>query len=66
MTGMSSNDESTSKYFGESSQLTNLILDSGATCHMTPQIQNFFPSSLEEIDKYIEVAGGHYVMAKKN
>ena len=37
MAHMSSNDECTSGNFGDSSQLTNFILDSGATCHMTPE-----------------------------
>ena len=38
MAPMSDNDESPSWDVGESSQLTNWILDSGATCHMTPQV----------------------------
>ena len=33
---MSSNDERSSEKYGDSSELTNLILDSGATCQMTP------------------------------
>ena len=65
MAHMSGNDESYSKYFGDSSQLTNWFLDSGAMCHMTPQVSDFIPYSLEGTDKYIEVADGHYVMAKK-
>ena len=32
------NDKSSSRNFGDSSQLTNLILDSVAMCHMTPQV----------------------------
>ena len=36
MSRMSGNDECTSETFDESSQLTNWILDSGATCHMKP------------------------------
>ena len=32
---MSGNDECTSGIYGDSSQLTNWILDSGETCHMT-------------------------------
>ena len=35
---MSGNDESPSRYFGDSPQLTNWILDSGATCHMKLQV----------------------------
>ena len=36
MARMSSNNERSSEKYGNSSQLTNWILDSGATCHMTP------------------------------
>ena len=32
---------------------------------MTPQISDFIPGSLEDTDKYTEVTGGHYVMAKQ-
>ena len=38
MARMSVNDKSSSIYFSDSLQLTNLILDSGATCHMTPYV----------------------------
>ena len=55
---MSSNKESHRRYFGDSSQPTNWILESGATCHMTPTISDFIPGSLVEKDKYIEVADG--------
>ena len=33
---------------------------------MTPEISDFIPVLLVEIDKYIEVADGHFVIAKKN
>ena len=36
MARMSSDDERKSVKYGNSSQLTNWILDSGATCHMAP------------------------------
>ena len=36
MAQMSSSDERSSEKYGDSSQLTNWILDLGATCHMTP------------------------------
>ena len=36
MARMSGNDECPSGNFCHNSQLTNCILDSGATCHMTP------------------------------
>ena len=38
MARMSSNDERSSENYGDSSQLTNWILDSGETCHMTPEV----------------------------
>ena len=62
---MSDNDESPSRDFGDSLQLTYLILDSGATCHMIPQVQDFIPGSLEDTDKHIEVTDGHHVTANQ-
>ena len=38
MARMSSDDELKSIKYGDSLQLTNWILDSGATCHMTPEV----------------------------
>ena len=38
MARMSNNDECPSGNFGDSSQLTNWILDYGATCHMKPEV----------------------------
>ena len=55
MARMSSNDKRSSKNYGDSSQLTNCILDSRATCHMTPEVSDFIPWSLQDTDKYIEV-----------
>ena len=46
MPRMSDNDESPSRNFGDSSYLTNCILDLGAMCHITPQVSYFVPSSL--------------------
>ena len=65
MAHMPSNKESTRREFGYSLQLTNSILDSGATCHITPDILGLIPGSLVETDKYIEVADGHFVTAKQ-
>ena len=65
MARMSGNDECTSEKYDDSSQLTNWILDLGATCHMTPEVSNFIPASLEDTDKYIEVTDGHHVTAKQ-
>ena len=62
---MSSNDEFITGNFGDSLQLTNWILDSGATCHMTPEVSYFIPGTLEDTDKHIEVADGHHVTAKQ-
>ena len=62
---MSSDDERKSVKYGDSSQLTNWILDSGATCHMTPEVSDFIPGTLEDTDKYIEVVDGHHVTAKQ-
>ena len=65
MTRMSGNDECPSGNFGYSSQLNNCILDSGATCHMTPEVSGFIPGQLEDTDKHIEVADGHHITAGK-
>ena len=62
---MSGNDKISCRDFGDSLQSTNWVLDSGTMCHMTPQVSNFIPGSLEDTDKYIEVADGHYVTAKQ-
>ena len=65
MTRMSSDDKREKKDYGDSSQLTNWILDSGATCHMTPEVTDFIPGSLENTDKFIEIAERHHVTAKQ-
>ena len=43
MARMSNDDKCENKDYGDSSQLTNWILDSGATCHMTPEVADFVP-----------------------
>ena len=65
MARMSENDKCPSGSFGDSSQLTNWILYSVKTCHMTPEVSDFIPFALEDTDKYIEVADGHHVTAKQ-
>ena len=40
-------------------------MDSGATCHMTPEVMYFIPGSLEDTDKFIEVADVHHVTSKQ-
>ena len=65
MSLMSGNDESSCRDFGGSSQQNNWIVDSVPMCHITPQVSDFIPGSLEDTDEYIEVADGHYIMAKQ-
>ena len=45
MVHMSSDDELKSGPYGDSLQLTNWILDLGATCHMTPEVKYFIPGT---------------------
>ena len=45
------NNECSSRSFGDSLQLTNWILDSGAMFHMTPKVSDFILGSLEDTDK---------------
>ena len=65
MARMSSNVEIPRINYGDRLQLTNFILDPGVTCQMTPEISNFIPGLLAEIDKHIEVADGHFITAKQ-
>ena len=62
---MTIDDERKSEKYGDSSQLTNWIINLGATCHMTPEFSDFIPRSLEDTDKYIEVADGLHVTEKQ-
>ena len=62
---MSRNEKRSSTDFGDSLQLTNWILDSGAMCHMTPQVLDFILGLLDDTDKYIEVADVHHVTTKQ-
>ena len=48
MAQMSSDDKRKSGKYGDSLQLTNWILDSGATCHMTPEVTDFIIGSLQD------------------
>ena len=65
MAHISGKDWSSSRAFGNSSKLTNWVLDSGATCHMTSYVSDFIPGSLEDTDKYIEAVDGHHVTKEK-
>ena len=52
---MSNNDECSSRNFGDSSQLTNWIPDSGTTCHLTPDVLDFIPGLLEDTYKRTDI-----------
>ena len=65
MARMSNDDVSENKDYGDSLLLTNWILDSGESCHMTPEVMDFIPGSLEDTDKFIEVSDGHHVTANQ-
>ena len=65
MARMYDNDKCPGEHFGENSQLTNWILDYGATCQITPEVSYFIPCSLEDTDKHIKVADRHHVTSKQ-
>ena len=65
MARMSNDDVRENKDYGDSSQLTNWILDSGATCHMMPEVKDFIQGTLEDTGKFVEVVDGHHVTAKQ-
>ena len=64
MERMYDNDDCHGRNFGDSFQLTNWILDSGATCQMTPGVLDFIPGLLYNTDQQIEFSDGNPVMAK--
>ena len=65
MARMSDNGKYSSRDFGDSLQLTNWILYSGETCHMTPKASDFIPGLLEDTYKHIEFADRHHVTKEK-
>ena len=65
MTHIFSNTEIPRSNFGDSPQLTNWILDSGATFHVTTDISVFILESMVETDKYIEVTDGSFSQQNK-
>ena len=65
MARMTSNVENPRRDFGDSSQLTNWMLDSGAMFHMTQYISGFIPGTMMEREKYIEVADSDFVTEKQ-
>ena len=65
MDRMSTIAEISGRNYGDSSQVTNWILDSVVTCHMKPDIQEFILVLLVETDKYIKVADKSFVTVKQ-
>ena len=65
MACFSTNAGSSRSNYGDISQLTNWILDSGETCHMKPEISGFIMVSLVETHKYTKFAYVHFVTAKQ-
>ena len=65
MAHMSTDTEIPGRNYGDSSQLTNWILDSSATFHTAQEISYFIPGSFQETDRYIEVSDGNFVTAKQ-
>ena len=55
MAHVSGNDECTSGNLGDSSQLTNWILDFGETCNMTQEVSDLISSSLEDTDEKLKL-----------
>ena len=55
MARMSSDEEREIKEYGDSLQLTNWILDSGEMCHMTPEVTEFIPGSLEDTENSLKL-----------
>ena len=53
------------RYFGDSLQMTNCILNSGATLHIRPYILDLILVSLLETDKYIEFEDGDFITVNK-
>ena len=66
MARMSSNDERSSENYGDILQLINWILDSGETYHITPEVSDFIPRSLEDTDKYIDDNGKPFIATLHN
>ena len=62
MARMYDNEKCPSRNLGDSSQSTNWILDSGATCHMMPEFSDFIPGLLDDTNTHTEIADRHHVM----
>ena len=66
MTCMSANDKFPGGNFGDTLQITNWVLNSGATGHTTPEVSDIITGWLEHMDKRIEVSDVHHITEKKN
>ena len=55
MAKMSGNNEISSRDFGDSSKLTNQILDSAATRHMTPKVSEVIPALSGDTDNILQL-----------
>ena len=64
MARMSNDEEREIKEYGDSSQLTNWVLDSRATCHMTPEVTDFIPELLEDTDYSLKLRTD--IMSRQN
>ena len=65
MACMPGNYECPNENFGESLELTNWILYSGAKCHIMSEVSDFISGSLEDIDRHIQVTDRHHFTAKQ-
>ena len=65
MARMSGNDECPIGNSGDSSQLTNWIWDSGAMCHMKPEVLDFITGLLQDTHEHIEAMDRHHVTEKQ-
>ena len=52
---MSSDDQRKSVKYGDILKLTNWVLDSGATCHMTSEVSDFILGTLEDTDNTLKL-----------
>ena len=65
MSNMFTNAEIPRSDYVDSSQLTNWILDSSGTCHMTPDFSDLIPISMVETNKYIYSVDEYFITAKQ-
>ena len=65
MARMSSNAEITRRDFGDRLQLTNWVLDSGATCHMTSEMSYFYRAHGWKRINRLKLHIGNFIIAKQ-